>query len=274
MEWTTTLPVLGVSAGAGLLAGLGAAWAGSKAFASKWLDHRFASKLETLKLEGQHQLEQVKLQAQNDIERSKQEHTNQIERLKFERSNLLDRSTKINQREFEVIPQIWKTITQAHTNLIAITAAFRFSSNVGSMEAAEFEQFIEESILKDWQKSKIKTLESPFERTSFFDEANYNIKVFETFKSIADMNICMLNNSIFLHPDTYKRLEEFADLLRDSYQEFRLNLQIQKDGVARNVSHESVENYRTNGIHHYESLAAYLRERYWIKPTDNPEPDA
>lgn len=77
-------------AGLGITGGLAAtiAYGAFQFLAKKWLDERFTERLETFK------------HAQNQ----------EMERLRYRINALFDRTTKLHQHEFDVLPEVWEKI--------------------------------------------------------------------------------------------------------------------------------------------------------------------
>jgi len=65
---------------------------GFKLLASKWLDSKFAERLQALKHDQQKELEELRLKI----------------------NTLFDRTTKLHQNEFESLPHAWALINDAH----------------------------------------------------------------------------------------------------------------------------------------------------------------
>jgi hypothetical protein len=106
------------------------AYAALRFLSKKWLDAYFAERLEKFK------------HAQNQ----------EIERLRYRINALMDRTTKLHQLEFEVLPQLWEKLG------IAFQAASSFTSRIVSypdldqMGDEQFFEFVANSNLLDWKK--------------------------------------------------------------------------------------------------------------------------
>ena len=251
MDVSELLGTIGVSA----VTTAGVMWAGAKTLAGKWLDARFTTRLEGVKLEGQKQLEAAR-----------QEHNGYIERVKFERAGLLDRAAKLNQREFEIVPEIWKNTTEAHYAMLRLISVWQESPDVGRMTDPQFEAFIEGSRLEHWQKGEIRE-KGRFDRTTYYADAQEWLRLHDASEAIVGFNRATANGSIFLHPDTHAKFEEYGDMMRKAFRRWSVNRQIRGDGdVLPKSDDDPVEHYREHGSKLYEGLARYLRERYWITP--------
>lgn len=233
------------------------AWAGAKVVASKWLDARFTTRLEAVKLEGQKQLEVTR-----------QEHASFIERVRFERSTLLDRSVKLNQREFEIIPAIWNAATEAHYAVLRMISRWQEGTNLHQLSEARFEAFLADSTLRDFEKDELRA-KSPYERTSYFGELQGWQRLQAANQAIVALNRASAEGTIFLQPETHERFEAFAEKLLGAFQHFR-NDKVFEIGRVEKGEDDPVQQYRANGESEYQALATYLRERYWNKTDVDP----
>lgn len=248
LEFLSSAGVSAVTAGA-------VVWGGAKAVASKWLDSRFTSRLEGVKLEGQRQLEAMR-----------QEHTTFMERQKFERATLLDRSAKLNQREFEIIPDIWKNATEAHYAILKLISIFQAGNDIGRLSEPQFEAVLEKSRLEAWQKDEIRALDR-FKRTTYYSDAEDWFRLQDANAALVGFNRASANGSIFLHPDTHIKFEELGDGMRTAFNHWSIGRQFRQDGDPLTKGKDDpVSLYRENGNKRYRALSQYLRERYWITP--------
>lgn len=252
MDLSELFGTVGVSA----LTTAGVMWAGAKTLAGKWLDSRFTTRLEGVKLEGQKQLEATR-----------QEHTSYLEQQKFERAGLLDRAAKLNQREFEIIPDIWNHATETHFAILRLISVWQESPDVGRMSEKQFEEFIAQSRLEDWQKDEIRGKDR-FERTHYYSDAEAIFRLQDAANALVGFNRASANGSIFLHPETHSKINDFGDPMRKAFHQWSLNVRFRADGdpIEKEQPDDPVKFYREKGNDLYEELARYLRERYWVTP--------
>lgn len=243
-------------AGFGITTGtiLIAIWAGAKIFGEKWLDSHFATKIESLKHEGQAQLEGIKLTGQT-----------QLERIKHENAGALDRVVKLNQREFEVVPDIWIKTTDAHYAILRLISVFQESPDLSRMPPSQFEAFLDKTQLEEWQKEEIRN-KSGYDRTSYYSDISGLQRLKDANEALVKFNIALLGGSIFLHPETFSKFEDFAKPMRTAFNHFRIDVQM---GIEYQISkskdpNEPINLYRKEGDERYNALGKYLRERYWI----------
>jgi len=212
-----------------------------KTLGTKWLDNHFAGRLQALK----------------------HDHDQQMARLKLEIDGQLDRAVKLNQREFDVVPTIWKAVTEAHYAVMDTIAVMQSSPDLNRMTEEEFEEFLSGTRLQDFQKIEIRKMNG-WDRTSYYNDKLQWIKLNDTNKLIVNFNHALLTNSIFLHPDTFAEFERFANPLREAFHRWHVNM---KMGDAYRVSPEGqadpVDEVRNRGAELDEGLARFLREHFY-----------
>ena len=94
-----------------------------KLFSDKWLTAKFAERLENYKHSQQKELENVR----------------------FEINKLMDRTVKLHQREFDVLPEAWALLVDAHGITNAAISAFQQYPDVGRMDEAQLNEFLADS---------------------------------------------------------------------------------------------------------------------------------
>lgn len=161
-----------------------------KFFGARWLENRFAARLQDLK----HQQGQ------------------EIERLRFRISGLLDRSTKLNQREFEVLPEAWAQLHEAFAYCEHLLSRFRTVPDFSKMTEAHFEEALKSFSLAEWQKEEMKTIPK-HERTHYYAEAIYWHELHQAKKALAGANGYLFKNGILISPEVFARLDCFAEMI-------------------------------------------------------------
>jgi hypothetical protein len=109
---------------------------------TKWLDTRFAERLETHKGALQHELEKIKGARQVELEK-----------IKFEINARMDRAAKLHQREFEVLPQAWSRLTEARGIAMSLVSRLQFVTELNQMPQDRLEEFLTHSELADFETS-------------------------------------------------------------------------------------------------------------------------
>jgi hypothetical protein len=104
-----------------------------RVFGEKWMAAKFDEKLAAYRHEQQKELEQ----------------------LKFKINGLLDRATKLHQREFEVLPEAWAKLIEAHSATVAVTSALQSYPDVDKMTSEQLVEFLKKSPLAGWEQNEL-----------------------------------------------------------------------------------------------------------------------
>lgn len=235
---TIVLSIVGAGGG-----GAAIAYAVFKTLGAKWLDNHFAGRLQALK----------------------HSHDQEMAHLKLRIDGQLDRAVKLNQREFEIIPTIWGAMSDAHYAMMRMMSMWQESPDMSHWTEPQFEAFLADSWLDDWQKDEMRA-KSGYERTSYYSDKSRWFRLREAHKDLIKFNQAQIANSVFLHPDTAAKIEEFADMMRKAFSRWRMNMTMGdefKDDYSDKDSPISV--YREKGDTAYEELATYLRQRFWTE---------
>jgi hypothetical protein len=214
-----------------------------KLLAEKWLNAKFEERLSAYKHAQQKELEQ----------------------LKFEISALLDRTVKLHQREFDVLPEAWGLLTDAFSITRPVTLGAVFSPDIKKMTGEQFEDFLEKIPLAAWQKSELKAASDPVRY--YLDAISWH-DLNRAQKSCAEFHVYLLKNGIFIPPDIRTKFSELDDLLAEAIGERRAGLQYPTTGMAQTFDKGVALDRRGPGL--LKSLERDVQGRLWNLPVSEP----
>jgi hypothetical protein len=99
----------------------------------KWLDAKFEERLAAYKHAQQRELEQ----------------------LKFEINTLMDRTVRLHQREFDVLPETWGRLNDAFSKLVPVALGFQQYPDINRMPENQVDELLDKSPLANWQKIEL-----------------------------------------------------------------------------------------------------------------------
>jgi hypothetical protein len=117
-----------------------------KLFGEKWIRAKFAERLEAFRHDQQ----------------------KEIEHLRFEINKLFDRTTKLHQREFDVLPRAWSLLVKSYHSVSALVAPYQSYPDLSQMSDGEFRDFLEKSELDRWQKEE---LQKSLDKNKYYQDA-------------------------------------------------------------------------------------------------------
>jgi hypothetical protein len=126
LDFITTVVVAGGGGGAV------AVWL-CKLFGEKWLNTKFEERLASLK----------------------HEHQKEIERLRLRINTLMDRTTKLHQREFDVLPEAWSRLNDAFAQTNVVVSPIQRYPDLNRMAEEHINEFLKKTPLQEWEKAEL-----------------------------------------------------------------------------------------------------------------------
>jgi len=157
-------------------------------FTEKWLDNRFAERLEALRHSQSKELEDVR----------------------YKINALFDRVTKIHEKEFEVLPEAWSRLTEALAHVAAFVSHLQRYPDLDQMSQPELEAFLSKSRLDKIEKEKLIASTS---RLGYYRERIFWYQLFDVNKFCREFHVYIQKNSIFLSEDLKENFTKIDDLM-------------------------------------------------------------
>lgn len=210
------------------------AWQIFKSMGEKWIDSKFAESLEEYK-------------------HAKQK---ELENLRFEIAALMDRTVKLHQREFDVIPEAWGLLTDAFTILRPVSLGIGMAPDLRVMSPAQFEYFIKTIPLEDFQKEELRNAD---DKSKYYLDAIQRYDFNRALEACAAFHIYITKNGIFMPPAIKKKFADFDDLLADVLGERRQSLK----NSSQNQKFDKGAALHDNGPSLLQSLEDDVQGRLW-----------
>ena len=226
--------------GKALVVGGGAsvvAYQAFKHFAAKWLDARF----------------------QKNFQQLVHDQNKEIERLKNELTKSFDRATKLHQREFDVLPQIWDQVSEAYWATASLVSPLQTMSDLNRMQPKQLATFVAESELLDWQKDDVL---ASVDKTKTFNEILYWHKLNRVMQSHRAANIALSRSGIFVEDPIKEKLEAILDLVHSALVEDEMNHQHPPSRFSERL-HNSIDRIRSDGSAWMSEAEKMIKARLW-----------
>jgi hypothetical protein len=180
----------------------------------------------------------------------------ELEELRFTINALMDRATKLHQKEFEVLPEAWAKLNDAHGITIAVTSAFQQYPDLDRMTEPQLEEFLEKSDLMNWQKDEIRRATK---KTEHFVKAVGWQRISEARDACRELHVYLRRNGIFLPEPTKSKFVELDKLIYGALVEHELN---QRDDL-RPMLREDLKKLNQSGKQLLEALEQDVHGRLW-----------
>jgi len=172
-----------------------------KFLGKKWIENKFAEKLEQYK------------HAQNK----------ELEELKFRINTMFSRITKIHEKEFEVLPEAWLKMQEALGRASQLVSLIRGYPDLDRMSEEALSEFLAQSKLRDYEKKEL--LESSIKLT-YYQNTIFWHELRETQEAFWDFHNYIIKYRVFMSSGLREQFGQIDDV-------------IWKAIVERKVGHEA-----------------------------------
>lgn len=210
-----------------------------KHLAAKWLDAKFDERLQALR----------------------HEHGKEIEKLRFRISALLDRTTKLHQREFEVLPEIWFRLNDAFWIVRRFVSPMQSYPDIDQMSAPQREEFITSSRLTEWQKTELRDAE---QRNETYQKQIFWHNLNAAKNSTTEAYSYFKKNGIFVDSQIRSSFSAIHDLIWNALTEHQFN----EEHSVRPRQSESISELNLRGETLVKELEVMVHERLWPADTN------
>jgi hypothetical protein len=185
-----------------------AAYGAFRFLGKKWLDARFAERLE----------------------RFKHDQNQEIERLRYRINALMDRTTKLHQHEFEVLPEVWGKMSIAFAASTTFTSRMTSYPDLNTMSAGQYAEFLDSSDLLPWQKDELRTTG---DRNAHYQEIIFWHRLDRVTSLHSDFHNYFISKGIFIQPELKEKIRTLSNIMYDAFNERRLDQEHPMIGEGR-----------------------------------------
>jgi hypothetical protein len=157
----------------------------------KWIENKFATKLEEYKSEQKRELENVR----------------------YKINTLFNRVTKIHEKEYEVLPTAWSKLHDAKDHISSLVSPLQTYPDFSRLKEAEIK-----SILKGykWDDHQIDDLISANDKNEHFQKRIFWQHLGEARVKFSDFHNYIVRNRIFLSEELKEQFNKADDLMWDA----------------------------------------------------------
>jgi hypothetical protein len=182
LRWLAELGITGTVAAT-------AAYGAFKFFGKKWIDARFAERLEKFR----------------------HDQNQEIERLRYRINALMDRTAKLHQNEFEVLPEIWNKLSITLADTLSLTSPLQSYADLSNMGAAEFSEFLGNSALAEWEKDTLR--QATKDRNQSYQKMIVWHQLFRVKNSYREFHNYFVSKGIFIQLELKDKIRILSDLI-------------------------------------------------------------
>lgn len=150
-----------------------------KWFGDKWIIHQFSQRLESFKREQSELLEQYRYQI----------------------NARFNRITKIHEKEFEVLPEMWCKLQDTYRYFQSLSSPMQSFPDLDRYSTEQIEVFLEKCELHDLQKEELRR---STHKVSYYKETVYWIRLSKASQVFQEFRKYLHYNKIFLSRDLFE----------------------------------------------------------------------
>jgi hypothetical protein len=170
-----------------------AAWAAFKFAPEQWLRHRF----------------------DRQLEQQRADHARALQEARHRLDVLLRQTSKLHEKEFEVLAEVWGTLNEAQGHVADLVASFQQFPDLDRMSEDRFEAFVKGSILEDIDKQELRAV-GKHHRNGFYQERIFWYRLRDAKRAWYGLHTAIQRNSIFFEPQIRERFIKINAALRSS----------------------------------------------------------
>jgi hypothetical protein len=223
-----------------LLGLIGLSGIGLTAFAY-WLFRTFAEKWLAAKFDKQ-------------LTDHKHAHEIELERVRFSINTLLDRTTKLHQFEFDVLPKVWALLSDTYSEAMQLTSRLQSYSDLTRMQPAHLEEFLKTTPLFEWQKEEIR---KETDKTKAYIKLIFGHNLHRAQMAYAEFHRYLIRNGIFMQSDLRDRFRKMGDVIWDAL----IEKQYADDAPPGPGRYEKCDYLQRQGQALMETIETQLQER-------------
>src|SRR6266851_4672852 len=212
-----------------------AAYAAFRFLGKKWLEARFAERLEKFK----------------------HDQNQEIERLRYRINALMDRTTKLHQHEFEVLPQVWEKLGIAFTATANFTSRITSYPDLDRMGDAQYSEFLANSGLLNWQKDELR---QGSDRNRRYQKMIFWHRLHDVKISHADFHNYFISKGIFIQLDLKEKIRALSNMMYDAFRERELDQENPMPGEGRFAKGDRLQR---EGISELQAIEKDVQARLW-----------
>jgi hypothetical protein len=196
-----------VAAGGG---GAAIAWLIFSRLGNRWLEQRFATRLEQFK----------------------HEKAQEIERLRQQITSTFSRISKIHEREFEILPVAFLKLHQAYGKTFALGSAFQRCVALNRMDPVLFAEFVQTCRLPDLRKRE---LLATSDREDYYRRWIFWVDLDEAQAAQADFHNFLVMNRIFMTDGLRQQFSDIDKLISSALTALEIDRQTPGSGILQNA---------------------------------------
>ncbi|CAD7036179.1 hypothetical protein RHAB21_02492 [Pseudorhizobium halotolerans] len=235
--WKSLLAFLS-AAGLSIAAVVGAAYGLFRFLGERWINHKLTERLEAYR----------------------SEQARELERLRHKINGVFDRTKRLHDREFEVLPDVWGKLVEAESWAQSYLSGFRQYPDLRKLSDDDLAEFLEGTRFSEAQKRTIRDAGDPLKAYRKIEEM-YRSR--DAIEKVRDASRSLRKHGIFVMDPLRSDMDKLIDLIHAALIEAEMNHQHEIQPPMR----DSYKSFKSEGELLFKKIEAGVRERLWDSAT-------
>lgn len=153
-----------------------------------WIENKFAEKLEQLR----------------------HSQALELQRLRVEIDSMLSGALKIQDKEFEVLPEAWTKLAEAFGNVAQLVSPLQWHNDLDRMRSDQLEEVLAGTTFRESEKADIR---KATKKTETYLEVRFWHRLNHVRKAVSDFHNYVERNSVFMPPELKSDFEKTSNEL-------------------------------------------------------------
>ena len=140
----------------------------------------------------------------------KHQHALELQRLRLEIDSMLSGALKLQEREFQCLPEAWHKLDKAHGLVSWLVSPMQEYPNLDRSTPQQLEEFLATTEFTESQKTELRTSSS---RVETYQEIAFWYRLSKVKKAIAEINNFVARNGIFFPSEIKDKFARISELL-------------------------------------------------------------
>lgn len=187
----------------------------------------------------------IESQFEKSLEHFRHEKLRELESLRADLNTKLNRSAILNEREFEVLPQAYRMLAEAHGEVARFTGPLQTYADVDRMSQAQLDELLEREQFSSFEKAQIC---SSTPRSKAYQDLVFWKRYNSANEPYRNFNNYLITNSIFIDDELRLKFEAVRDLMFEAMHEAQFEKQHPDPRADRWKAREALRKNARQGV--------------------------
>lgn len=144
------------------------------------------------------------------LDQLKHEHDLELQRLRIEIDSILSGTLKLQEKEFQFLPEAWQKLDEAHGLVSWLVSPLQEYPSLDQMESVQLEEFLDNTEFTASQKNELRQSNS---KIKTYQEIEFWYRLSKVKSSVKELRDFIARNGIFFPSEIKNQFSEITEIL-------------------------------------------------------------